>query len=246
MIIDAHTHLGECKVFGDKVSEKELIDTMDKNEVKTSIVQPFPGDPDPVSTHNRIASLSKKYPGRIFGMVSLNPHMDKDEYFKEVERCIKELGFVGIKLHPTGHAVSPFSEDAKMVFKIADELKIPVMVHTGPGLPFALPALYIPVAHQFPGLSIILAHAGFAIFTSEAYVAAKECKNIFLETSWCIVNDIKWLINSIGSERLMFGSDLPRNVPVEIIKYKVLGLSKRQIDDCLWQTAKRIFKLKIS
>ena len=64
------------------------------------------------------------------------------------------------------------------------------MVHTGPGIPFALPALCIPAARKYPDLKIVLAHAGFAVFTAEAQVAATVCDNLYLETSWCIGEDL--------------------------------------------------------
>jgi predicted TIM-barrel fold metal-dependent hydrolase len=86
---------------------------------------------------------------------SLSPH---DAYRREVERCVRELHFVGLKLHTIGHGVNPLSEDGDLVFAIAHEFGIPAMVHTGPGIPFALPALCIPAAQKNPGLKIILAH----------------------------------------------------------------------------------------
>jgi predicted TIM-barrel fold metal-dependent hydrolase len=48
-----------------------------------------------------------------------------------VERCVKELKFVGVKLHTIGHGVNPLTEDGDLVFATAFELGIPAMVHTG-------------------------------------------------------------------------------------------------------------------
>lgn len=243
-IIDTHAHLGPCRVFGLNVTEEDLLRTMDKNNVEAAIVQPFPGAPDAKAIHDDITTLAKRYPQRIFGLASLNPHMDKKEYVAEMRRCIEELGFVGIKLHTIGHALFPLSEDGETVFKTAEDLGVPVMVHTGPGTPLALPALTIPKAKEHLNLSIILAHAGFAIYTAEAYVAAKECFNIYLETSWCISDDIKWLVNTLGADRIMFGSDSLTNVPVELAKFKAIGLKEEDLAKCLSGTAEAVFNLK--
>ncbi len=245
MIIDTHSHLGTCRVYEDIATEEELIGAMDENGIDISLVQPFPGAPDPMAVHDQIAELSQKYPGRIFGIASLNPHRDKDEYFKEVSRCVEELGFVGVKLHPAGQAVNPTSQDGGVVFETADELGIAVMVHTGPGIPFSLPSLCIPRARQYPNLNIILAHAGFGILTPGAMVAASECDNIFLETSWCVSEDIRRMINSFSADRVMFGSDLATNIGAELAKYRALNLTKEQLDKCFSQTAEEIFKLNI-
>ncbi|MFQ5998221.1 MAG: amidohydrolase family protein, partial [Candidatus Bathyarchaeia archaeon] len=140
MIIDSHSHLGSCRVFDLDTSEQELLSTMANNGITTNIVQPYPGAPNVKEVHNRIGKLAKENPGKIFGLASLNPHMNEDEYNEEVERVVKDLGFVAVKIHTIGHAVNPLGRSADKVFKAAKKLGIPVMVHTGPGVPFSLPS----------------------------------------------------------------------------------------------------------
>jgi len=227
------------------VTESELIKAMDRYEVEAAVVQPFPGAPDARKIHNEIAELAKKHPGRIFGLASISPHRPKEEYVAEVERCVKDLCFVGVKMHTIGHAVSPLSQDGETVFATAERLKVPVMVHTGPGVPFALPSLCIPKAKAHPNVPVILAHAGFGVFTAEAIVAAQECSNVFLETSWVSGLDVRPLIDNFGADRVMLGTDLPGNVPLEIEKHKHIGLSQQDLDKVLGGTAIKVYGLKI-
>ena len=243
-IIDAHLHLGECRVFGLDIAEQEIVDHLDRNGIHGAVVQPFPGCKDFRVTHDRIASMASKYPGRIFGLCSLSPHRDRAEYQNEVERCVKQLGFVGLKLHTIGHAVLPLTEDGMTTFETAANLGIPLMVHTGMGLPFAQPSLCLPGAKKFPHLKIILAHAGFTIVSAEAQIFASEHPNIYLETSWCTSLDIGWMIRSIGPNRVMFGSDLPSNMSSELAKYRSLELDEHSLKEVFGETATNIFGLK--
>lgn len=242
-VIDTHAHLGECCVFGLESTEEELLRRMDENGIDATIVQPYPGAKWAPETHDRIAELCAKHPGRFFGLASVSPHGNHEAYRREVERCVRELKFVGVKLHTIGHGVNPLSEDGDFVFATAHSLGIPAMVHTGPGIPFALPSLCIPAAQKYPGLKIILAHAGFAVFSAEAQVAASVCGNLYLETSWCIGEDIRWMISTIGPDRVMMGADLPSNVPVEVAKYKALDLEPAVYDRVMGGTAIEVFKL---
>jgi predicted TIM-barrel fold metal-dependent hydrolase len=178
-------------------------------------------------------------------LASLTPHQDHDSYRREVERCVKQLKFVGVKIHTITHSVNPLSEDADFVFKTASELAVPVMVHTGPGIPFALPALCIPPARKYPSLKIVMAHAGFAIFSAEAQVAASLCSNLYIETSWCIGDDIAWMISTLGGKQVMMGSDLINNIPVEIAKYKALDLKPEVWAQVMGQTAIDVFRLPL-
>jgi predicted TIM-barrel fold metal-dependent hydrolase len=245
VIIDAHAHLGYSKIFSMGITEEELLGTMDRFGIGASVVMPAAGA-EYSTAHDAIARLADKYPGRIFGMASLTPLVGEDVYTREVRRCVRELGFRGLKLHPLAHAVMPLAPVADVVFSVAAELNIPVMVHTGTGIPFSLPSVLIPRAQEYPQLPIILAHAGFAVYTVEAFVAARVCPNIYLEPSWCMASDIKRLVDEFGAQRVMYGGDLPSNVPVELAKFQNLGLSSESFQWCMAGTANKVFRLGLS
>jgi|YelNatPaOPRAMG01_1025707.scaffolds.fasta_scaffold105885_1 predicted TIM-barrel fold metal-dependent hydrolase len=243
-IIDTHMHLGECKVFDLKVSEEQLFAYMEKGGITASIIQPFPGVLNPVKVHDQIYALSKQNKGKIYGLASINPHQDKELVLNELERTINKLGFIGIKVHTVGHALNPLSKDAEVLWQVASKYKVPIMVHTGPGVPFSLPANVIPRAEEYPEVSIILAHAGFGFFSTESIVLAKKYENIYLETSWSPIYDVAWFIKEVPN-KVMFGSDLPENVLVEIKKFEELNLSEDIKRKVFYENAAQVFKLKV-
>jgi predicted TIM-barrel fold metal-dependent hydrolase len=244
LIIDAHSHLGWSDIFSAGVTEEQLLQTMKENGVDRSLVMPAAGS-DPRTIHDAIADLCQRHSQRFFGIASITPLVGKETYRREVQRCVHDLGFKAIKLHPLAHAVSPALPVSDVVFETASELGVPVMVHTGTGAPFALPSLLIRRARQFPALRIVLAHAGFAIYTEEAIIAAEVCDNIFLEPTWCLAGDIRRMVKMLGAERVMFGGDLPANVPVELTKYRTLDFTDEERSWCLWRTASTVFDLGI-
>lgn len=242
-IVDAHTHLGQCRVFGSAISEQELLAAMDANGIGTSLVMPYPGDDRPEATHDRIARLAQEHPGRIHGIVNTSPHRGPGEFRKEARRCVSDLGFVAVKLHTIGHAVNPLSADGELVFATAHELGVPVLVHTGPGVPFALPALCLPAARRYPKLKIVLSHAGHSMYFPEALVCAQEAANIYLETSWITVKQVQSAVTTLGAERVMLGSDGTVNVPVALAHYAHAGLSDDDLAQCLTATPRAVFNL---
>ena len=163
---------------------------------------------------------------------------------EHVSWAINDLGFVAIKLHPEAYCCAANAPQAKKVYEAARALKVPVMIHTGNGVASALPSLAIAAARAYPDVTFVLAHAGGGMFGSEALVAAQVCPNIYLETSWCPVYVLKNFVESIGCERLMFGTDNPDNVGVELAKYRALHLSDEQLAWCLGHTAETVFSLK--
>jgi len=241
MIVDAHSHLGTCRVFDSDQAPDDLIASMDRHGIAVSVVQPFPGAPDPAAVHDLIAQLANDHPGRIFGMASLSPHQDPGAYRAEVERAVRQLGFVGVKAHALGHAINPRSRDARLVFQTAADLGIPVMVHTGHGVPFAEPAMWLPLARDFASTTVILGHAGAPMFTGPAIVVGEVASNIVLETSWCSPHDIGRAIKALGADRVLFGSDLHFNPGVELAKYRAIGLTDDVLRLTLGENARRVF-----
>ena len=88
MIINTHAHIGISRVFDHDFTEEELINGMDKYGVDVSIVQPLIGPDHYKKYHDDIYEASIRYPKRILGMMAFSPHIDKDEYFVEIERCV--------------------------------------------------------------------------------------------------------------------------------------------------------------
>ena len=117
------------------------------------------------------------------------------------------------------------------------------LIHTGNGLPNALPSLCIPVAKKYPRLKFVLAHAGGGMCGADALVTAQECPNVYLETSWVPVYDLKAMVEKLGPERVMLGTDLVPNMAVELAKYRSIGLTEGQLEWCLGRTAEEVFRL---
>lgn len=244
IIIDAYCHIGDCCIFDTSVTESELIDALNANRLSAAIVQPFPGVHNPAETHDRIAELGGKHPGRIYGVANVDPHINRDRYHQEIERCVRELGFVGVALDTLGFAVNPNGHDAKTVFEVARELAIPVVIRTGWGTPFGLPSLVLPRAREYSDVKIILASAGAGSYAFEAYLVARDAPNVYLETSWARSDEIRWLTNELGAGRLLLGSDLPSNQEAELAKLRSLGLFQFQQYEMLGQNAIDLFALK--
>jgi uncharacterized protein len=244
MLVDAHQHVGDCRVFDVDVEDAVLCEAMDRHGLDHALVMPFPGAVDPVATHDRIARLSASTNGRVRGIVNLNPHQDHGAYAHEAERCVTGLGFVALKLHTLGHAVDPVSKDGRMVFAQATRLGVPVMIHTGgAGEPFSRPARLLQLAREWSDTSVVLAHAGMGVASHEAAVVAQLCPNVYLETSWCGTLDTAMLVRMVGAERMLMGSDAAENVGIEIAKHRAIGLSEAEIEDCLGGTAAKVFGL---
>ena len=244
-IVDAHAHIGPCRVFDLDSPEQALLDSMNEHQVDVSLVQPYPGPDSVKEVHDRIATLAKANPGRFFGIASINPHQDRQAYFDELQRCVNDLGFVGVKLHTIGHALNPAGADALTVFESASQLGIPVMVHTGPGVPFAAPSSLAPRLKSFPKVPVVMAHAGHGIFSGEAIAMAQAFPQVTLEPSWCTFYHIGAMVDSLGAGRVMFGSDLPPNVPVMLQSVRALGLGEEDEAMVMGGTAKQVFKLDI-
>lgn len=243
-IIDAHMHLGEDLIYNSNDDEARVLGYMEEFGIDGVLLQPGLKTYDWRKSCERIRDFAADHPGRGWGIVSYTPHCSEEEYMEHVSWAINDLGFVAIKLHPEAYCCAANAPQAKKVYEAARALKVPVMIHTGNGVASALPSLAIAAARAYPDVTFVLAHAGGGMFGSEALVAAQVCSNIYLETSWCPVYVLKNFVESIGYERLMFGTDNPDNVGVELAKYRALHLSDEQLAWCLGHTAETVFSLK--
>lgn len=117
----------------------ERIEFMDRNGIDTQIVGYGNNSPMHLDKEHGAIELCKlandelfeatqKFNGRIYGYATL-PVCDIKESIKELERCIKELGFKGWMINGTFKGEFLDKEKYYEIFKMAEQLDIPVYLH---------------------------------------------------------------------------------------------------------------------
>lgn len=242
-IIDAHQHIGSCQSFLIDTSRAQLMDAVKRAGVDKFLLMPFPGNPDPFKENEGIAALRDETKGKVFGITAVNPIVHGiEKTLEEIDRTVKSFDFRAVKIHTIGWSLFPFSPLAEQMIKKAEDLGVPVMVHTGQSL-FAKPSHVDAVAKKFPNVTFILAHMGWVTDAAEAITVGVNNKNVVVETSWSTTYDIDYAIKTLGADRVMIGSDLPSNMSVEIEKIKNLELSATIREKVLGGNAARVFKI---
>jgi predicted TIM-barrel fold metal-dependent hydrolase len=240
-IFDAHTHVGEARHSGRNYTAEKLLREMDCYGIEQSLLIPFPVVEDHRRQHDIIGKAVKNSPDRFVGAACLSPFLPLSEFRDEVRRCRESYGFRALKLQPQFHGLNPVSSTSDFFFETAIANDLAVVCHTGSGLPFSAPSLYMLAARKFPEARIVLGHSGGGILVLEAIVAALFCSNIFLELSSLMPHQVLEVLSHLPSHRLMIGSDLPENVSTEIGKILGLEIEDQDKRNILNGTAMRVF-----
>jgi len=240
-IYDTHTHLGMARHSGRQWTQEQMLASMDRYGVDRSMLIPFPVVDDYRHTHDSIAPSVRSFPPRCTAAACIYPFILDQQYKDEIRRCAEELGFRAIKLQPQYQALNPLSARSDFLWETAIQHKLPVIVHTGAGAPFALPSLYIMPARRFPELTLILGHCGGGIYAAEGAVAATVCPNIYLELSSLMPHHIREVLAHVPTSRIMAGSDVPESLETELGKIFTLELDEAGRREILWNTPRRVF-----
>lgn len=178
-------------------------------------------DPGLMRLHNDyMAEALKNHPDRLCAFVSVNPKFG-DEAIYEIERC-RKLGFSGIgELGPGGNGYDFEDPDFLAVLDAAKKFDLPVNIHCGE-----------PVGHSYPGkdrtplgplaeivkknpdLKLILAHMGGGLPFYELNPRYRSCfggvrYDMAANPLLYDIRSIRIVLELVGSERLLFGSDFP-------------------------------------
>lgn len=248
MIIDVHAHLGEDVVFDEATTERELLDGYKKHGVDGAIIQPFicrPYVEDTREAHDHVHRFTQSGEMKLWGMASINPHFRREDYEAEAERCIRELGFVGIKISCIAHACHPSSRDGLHVFEVCRALGVPLMIHTGNGVPFSDPMSAAPAVESFPDVRVVLAHAGSEMHSQQAVYLARKHDNVYLEPSWVGSIGFGNMLSRVGDRKILFSSDYFKQLPIELCKYRSLIESAESFDRIMYKNAVEVYGLKV-
>lgn len=85
---------------------------------------------------------------------------------------------------------------------------------------------------------------GTLTYASEAVILVQECRNVYLDTTMCVIEDLLMLKKKVGAERLMYASDSLKSVALEQIKYRAADFEKEELECIFYKNAARVFHLK--
>jgi len=154
----------------------------------------------------------------FYGFATINP---SDEGAADKLREHIRRGFVGAKIHPPIFKIQINDPAIDDFFAAAEELRIPIVIHTGVHgwfLSRYRPILIDDVAQRHPELPIIIAHVGGTAFFEEAFAVICNNKNCYAgitqvrreNTPFHISNDrIRILLRTVGARKLIYGADYP-------------------------------------
>lgn len=182
----------------------------------------------PLSGDNSLASREAIVAGgatkRLIPFASVHPD---DPKAREKLREAKRAGVRGVKLHPEMQRFFPDAPGAMAIYEECGKLGLPVIFHAGrSGIepdflkPYALLRYYVPGIREFPQVKFLLGHAG-ARDVAEALLIARDHRNVWLELSSQGASSIDHLLQELGPEKLVFGSDWPF-YPLAVALAKVL------------------------
>jgi hypothetical protein len=168
-----------------------------------------------------LGKIARRYPDRFVFFGALYPITKTAP--SVLEQTIKKWGLKGIKLDPIG---AEYNADDPMIYPIYEVLQksnMPVVMHCGPRpedpkLRGSHPEIIDKVLADFPKLTVIAAHMGFA-WWRELIEVGKKRPNLCCDISanqlaaalyferFCHI--LRKVLDGFGSERVMFGTDGP-------------------------------------
>lgn len=202
-----------------------------------------------------VRDICAAHPGRFSGLAGIDPTRGIAG-LKELDRAVKEYGFVGAHLYPHWFEAAPDAAIFYPYYARCAELGIPIMLQVGHCLLYSkdrrLPSVGRPialdrVALDFPELNIIGIHLGWPWHDEMVAVAFKH-PNVFMAGDayapkhWPA--SVVHFANTFGQDKFLFGTDFSVIEPeramqeVEALAFRPVPLRKILRDNAL-----RLFKL---
>jgi len=221
-VIDAHTHLG-LDEDGRSLTLEQLLAQLDAAEARRACVFPL-HDPERRPAYSlpndRVLRWASESEGRLVPFCRLDP---AEGALAEAERSLGN-GAKGIKLHPRAQDFVFDGGDLDDVFKLAEEARVPVLIHAGRGLPPLADGL-ADLALRHPGAVLILAHGAIC---DQGILSTRlaDHPGVLYDISCFFPLDVIELFARVPAERIVFASDPPYGLPATTL-YMALRVARQ-------------------
>ncbi len=186
-------------------------------------------------SNDEVAGWVRSHPTRFAGLASVDLARPMDAV-RELRRCVRELGFVGLRMLPWLWEAPPTDRRFYPLYAECVELGVPFCTqvgHAGPLRPSepGRPIPYIDqIAIDFPELVIVGGHIGYP-WTEEMVAVARKHRNVFIDTSAYTSRRIPaeliaYMRTRSGRRKVLFGSNHPMIAPAHVLD----GLDELELD----------------
>ena len=171
-------------------------------------------------SYEHVAEMVNKYPTRFSGLAGVDP-TEGMKGLRELERAVKELGFVGAHLYPHWFEMAPDHARYYPIYAKCCELDVPIQMQVGHCLRYSeerplksvgRPITLDTIACDFPELKLVGIHIGWP-WAEEMISVAYKHPNVYIGSD--AYAPAYWpqpfirFINSWGKKKVLFGTDFP-------------------------------------
>jgi uncharacterized protein len=244
---------GSAAIIETGISTEQIVAAMDKAGIEKLLLSAWHRPGQWVFHNDEVAKMKRQYPDRFAGVAAVN--LEKPlEAVGELERAVKELGFIALRVVPWLWNRPPNDKFYFPLYVKCIELNIPFCTqvgHTGPLMPSETgrPVPYLDeVALIFPELKIIGGHIGYP-WTDEMIGLAWKHENVFIDTSAYLPRyyppQLIHFMKTYGKQKVLFGTNFPQlSLEKCVEQVYELGLPNEARDNFLFKNAQRVFNLK--
>ncbi|MBF0410110.1 MAG: amidohydrolase family protein [Candidatus Riflebacteria bacterium] len=224
-------------------NENSLVAEMDRQKIDYSVVLALP----PFAPNNQILECCRKQPRLI-------PFLMPERNVGAAARQISDFagkGAKGIKLHPLLQSLAPDDEFCIESAQAAGSHGLPLVIHAGgSGLLFGktcVPEFNVSAFGRLlaaaPQTRIVIAHSGLWEY-SEIIEVVRRYKNAWLDISFQHTEVMAKVIDAVGYQRVLFGSDSPIGKQEIILKnFRALNLHETESRAILAENALKLLNM---
>jgi uncharacterized protein len=210
-IYDMHGHMGAfSSIYFPRGEPEEMLRTMDECGVKMLVFSHHMALFSPDLANRPSIEAVRRYPDRFRAYCVINPNYPEiaanDIATFDEHRDV----YVGFKFLADYHKVSIGDERYQPAWAYANERELLILMHTWGGSEYDGPAAVRAMAQRYPRVKILMGHSCHGEWDA-AVKLAKDFPNIYLELT-AVFDDrgvIEKFVREAGSERMLFGTDLP-------------------------------------
>ena len=242
MIIDIHAHIWKGAYRQNREDLLKAAVLYDITKIYISgLGGLYPDEKEIDELNLEVNKFMAERPDKIEGYCYVNPHNANS--LDVLKNSIEEYGMSGMKLW-----VASFCDDPS-VFPLVEkciDYRIPILIHAfhkaNNQLEFeSLGTNVARLAERYPEARIIMAHLGGNCYNGIKPV--RDYENVYVDISGSLFrrDELDYTVKQIGSERILFGTDMIGSFLVNLGQVEEAYLTHEQKAMILYGNALRIF-----